>query len=144
MSSTPRNRGLSRRHCIRLPRFMCMNDNTGIGLLFGLPFVVLLLGWLIIAGVAAVVAPDDRKGTFFLITFFFLGPLGIAAAAIAQPRPQRRPLPGPAWQQPSVPDVIGNTNPGPLSSGPNPSSSSRVPLAGEGLNEWFKRSFGPK
>ena len=121
-----------------------MDDKTGIGLLFGLPFVVLLVAWLIVAGVAALVAPDDRKGTFFLITLFFLGPLGIAAAAIAQPRPPRLPLPGPAGQQPSGPDFIGNTNPGPLSSGPSPSSRSRAPVAGEGMTEWVKRTFNSK
>lgn len=42
--------------------------------------------------VAAWVAPDGRKLTFFWITLFFLGPLGIAAAAIAQPRPPKQPV----------------------------------------------------
>ncbi len=42
--------------------------------------------WIVIALVAAAVAPDDRRITFFLITLFFLGPIGIAAASIAQPR----------------------------------------------------------
>lgn len=121
-----------------------MDDNIGIAWLFGIPFGVLLIAWLIVAGVAALVAPDDRKGTFFLITLFFLGPLGIAAAAIAQPRPRRPPLPGLARQQPSVPDFIGSTNPGPSSSGPSPSSRSRVPLAGEGMTEWVKRTFNSK
>jgi hypothetical protein len=58
-------------------------------LLLGLPFGVLLLLWLIMGLIAAWVAPEDRRLVFFLLTFFLLlGPLGVAAAAIAQPRRQ--------------------------------------------------------
>lgn len=56
----------------------------------GVGILVLLAIWLLLfPTVAAVVAPDDRRWTFFWITLFFLGPFGIAAAAIAQPRPPR-------------------------------------------------------
>jgi len=62
-------------------------DDANLGaFLLGLPLAVIVIGWLIVGIVAAVVAPKDRQGTFLLITLFFLGPLGIAAAAIAQPR----------------------------------------------------------
>jgi predicted Abi (CAAX) family protease len=37
--------------------------------------------------VAAIVAPDGRRGEFFLLTLLVLiGPLGVACAAVANPR----------------------------------------------------------
>jgi DNA-directed RNA polymerase subunit RPC12/RpoP len=47
-------------------------------------FVTLLLIWLVCGVVAQAVAPD-RRATFFWVTFLILGPLGVAAALIAQP-----------------------------------------------------------
>ncbi len=76
--------------------------NSG-SFILGLPFAVVFVLWIVCGVVAAVVAPWDRRMTFFLITLFFLGPIGIAAAAIAQPRRQlgrvgepdaRTPTPG--------------------------------------------------
>jgi hypothetical protein len=61
------------------------SDNIG-QYIVGIPVAVVLFLWLLVAVVASLVAPDDRRWTFFWITLFFLGPLGIAAAAIAQPR----------------------------------------------------------
>ena len=78
-----------------------MNESdTGLvaGIL-ALPILVILFLWLIVALVAAAVAPIGRRLQFFIITLFFLGPLGIAAAAVAQPRPPRygvAPAPRPA------------------------------------------------
>lgn len=52
-------------------------------------------GWLILAAlvlffplIAALVAPDDRRWTFFFLTIFMLlpGPIGVGCAAIANPR----------------------------------------------------------
>jgi DNA-directed RNA polymerase subunit RPC12/RpoP len=57
-----------------------------------LELVIILVVWLICAGVAWTLAPD-RYMTFFLVTLLILGPLGVAAALIAQPRdavPPRR------------------------------------------------------
>jgi DNA-directed RNA polymerase subunit RPC12/RpoP len=53
-----------------------------------------IVTWLVLAVVASLVAPADRSGTFFWTTLLFLGPLGLMAALIAQPRPrvQWRPL----------------------------------------------------
>lgn len=68
-----------------------MNSPQGVADIFAslsiIAIGVLVFLWVLIAAVAAVVAPYDRRLTFFLITLFFLGPIGIAAAAVAQPRP---------------------------------------------------------
>jgi hypothetical protein len=49
---------------------------------------VLILGALVICGlIAEAVAPLDRTWVFFWLTVLGLGPLGILAAAVAQPRP---------------------------------------------------------
>ena len=85
-----------------------MDESGSFGaFLLTVPFVLILIAWLIVAGVAAWVAPEGRRLTFFLITLFFLGPIGIAAAAIAQPRPAAsRPVsaaPIQARQQPVIP-----------------------------------------
>jgi len=56
--------------------------------LFATPFIVGIVYWLLCAVTAGVVAPRGRETTFVLITLFFLGPIGIAAAAVAQPRNQ--------------------------------------------------------
>ena len=71
-----------------------MNNDAYI---LGLPFVVVFVLWIVLALVAAWVAPADRRVTFFLLTAFFLGPIGLAAASIAQPRtaPQNMHNPAP-------------------------------------------------
>lgn len=46
-----------------------------------------VLLWVVIAIVAAVVAPDDRPWSFFWCTLL-LGPLGIVLALIAPARPE--------------------------------------------------------
>jgi hypothetical protein len=38
-------------------------------------------------GVAALVAPQGRRVTFFLLSLFFLGPFGVGFASVAPPRP---------------------------------------------------------
>jgi hypothetical protein len=45
--------------------------------------------WLLIAMLAALVAPDDRVWHFFWCTLLLLGPLGVAVALLAQPRHYR-------------------------------------------------------
>ena len=45
--------------------------------------------WLLMAFLAAAVAPDDRPWSFFWCTFLLLGPLGVAVALLAQPRHHR-------------------------------------------------------
>jgi hypothetical protein len=49
---------------------------------------VLILLVLFFPLIAALVAPDGRRGTFFLLTFLLIlpGPFGVACAAIAHPR----------------------------------------------------------
>lgn len=44
--------------------------------------------WLLIALLAAAVAPDDRSWPFFWCTFLLLGPIGVALALIAPSRPR--------------------------------------------------------
>jgi hypothetical protein len=65
-----------------------MNDNNVdlVTLLATTPLGLIVFLWLLVAFVAAHVAPDGRKGMFFVIALLFLGPFGIAAAPIAQPR----------------------------------------------------------
>jgi DNA-directed RNA polymerase subunit RPC12/RpoP len=48
--------------------------------------VIAFFVWLVCGFVAQAVAPD-RNTMFFWVTFLILGPLGVAAALIAQPRP---------------------------------------------------------
>ncbi len=52
--------------------------------------LILLLLMLFFPLIAALVAPDDRRWTFFFLTFFLLlpGPIGVACAAVANPRPK--------------------------------------------------------
>ncbi len=61
--------------------------------------ITLLVVWLLIygicGGVAALVAPQGRRLTFFFITLFFLGPLGVGFASIA---PTRAPYREDAWR----------------------------------------------
>ena len=57
-------------------------------------FVVWIGVWIGTAIAASNLAPDDRSSNFFWATLLVLGPLGLAAALIAQPRetaPTRRP-----------------------------------------------------
>ena len=58
------------------------NDTHELELLAGVPVILIVVGWIAVA----IVAPAGRNGTFFIITLLFLGPLGLAAAAVAQPR----------------------------------------------------------
>jgi DNA-directed RNA polymerase subunit RPC12/RpoP len=59
--------------------------------------IIFLTLWVILAVVAYAVAPDDRRWPFVGLTLL-IGPIGLAAAAIAQPRepayaaPPRRPV----------------------------------------------------
>jgi ribosomal protein S27E len=57
--------------------------------------VTLIVVWLISAAVAAGVAPRERRPEFFLLTLFFLGPLGVGFAAVAVPR---EPAPPGRWR----------------------------------------------
>jgi hypothetical protein len=78
------------------------NDAGGIGaalaFLTALPFVLGILYWIALIVAAVLVAPPDRRGTFGLLTAFLLGPLGVAAASIAQPRHL------PLWSRKKCPD----------------------------------------
>src|SRR5689334_15080875 len=56
---------------------------TGIGL--GL-IVLLIVLWGFFGVIAMIVAPSDRRWTFFWLTFLMFGPVGILAAAVASPR----------------------------------------------------------
>jgi hypothetical protein len=53
--------------------------------------VIALLVWILVFGflgaIAAIVAPPRRRLRFFVLTFCFLGPLGIGFAAVAPPVP---------------------------------------------------------
>ncbi|WP_396913649.1 hypothetical protein [Mycolicibacterium sp.] len=60
----------------------------GSFLLFAAVFLVV---WLLVALLACAVAPDDRAWSFFWCTLLLLGPLGVAVALLAQPRPPERP-----------------------------------------------------
>jgi hypothetical protein len=62
------------------------NERMDIELLFFL----IPMAWLALIFVAYFVAPDDRRLTFSLLTALVAGPLGVLAAAVAQPR--SRPL----------------------------------------------------
>jgi hypothetical protein len=88
-----------------------MNDSNDVPAIFagfGLFFIfVLVVMWLVLGGIAALVAPDDRRLTFFWLTFLLLGPLGVHAAAIASPRdpafaPSLRPV-SPPRSKPALP-----------------------------------------
>jgi hypothetical protein len=64
-------------------------NNDRIGALLAHDYAIgILVVWLLIAVAACIVAPD-RRGTFFVMPLLFLGPLGLAAALIAQPREPR-------------------------------------------------------
>jgi len=62
-------------------------DDASAGFILGMPVVVVLVAWIAMALIAAWIAPFDRRMVFFLLTAFILGPFGVMAAAIAQPRP---------------------------------------------------------
>jgi len=47
---------------------------------------VLIFVWVVSAIVAATAAPEGRAAEFFVLTLFFLGPLGVGFAAVAVPR----------------------------------------------------------
>jgi DNA-directed RNA polymerase subunit RPC12/RpoP len=74
-------------------RIMRQPDTDGsdsiLAAFWGLGFVafLLILVFLGVCGVIAwLVAPDDRKWTFFWLTVLLFGPLGILAASVASPR----------------------------------------------------------
>lgn len=61
-------------------------DNDQIDLAPYLPVILIVL-LVFFPAIAALVAPPDRRGTFFLLTLFVLpGPLGVACASVAQAR----------------------------------------------------------
>ena len=69
-------------------------NNNPVEAIFTSYFIAIIVAWVLLALVASYVAPDRRGWTFFWTTLLFLGPLGLMAALIAQPRPraQWRPL----------------------------------------------------
>jgi DNA-directed RNA polymerase subunit RPC12/RpoP len=69
------------------------DHSSGELLILGMPVVVVVLVWLITAVIAGIVAPSDRRGTFFVLTLLLFGPVGIALALIAQPRATASPRP---------------------------------------------------
>lgn len=74
-------------------RFMQNSDTNGpeavldallsLGIL---TILMLLVIWGLCGWIAWIVAPEDRRWTFFWLTFLLFGPLGILAAAVASPR----------------------------------------------------------
>ena len=67
---------------------MAKNGFDAADFMVGNIVFLLVLGLVIYGicgGVAAVVAPERRRLRFFLLTLFFLGPLGVGFAAIAPP-----------------------------------------------------------
>src|SRR5689334_290252 len=74
---------------------------AAIGLL---PLIILLVVWLVCGAVASGIGPDRYAGRLFILTFLFLGPLGVAVAlimkAIEDYAPsQAPPLPTPTSAQ---------------------------------------------
>ena len=64
-----------------------MSYDQGLFETFGVGEAIILITiWVIMAALAYVHAPDDRRWQFVGLTLVLLGPLGVAAAAIAQPR----------------------------------------------------------
>jgi hypothetical protein len=62
-------------------------------LTFGVGELILFLTvWIILAVVAWVVAPDDRRWQFVGLTLRLLGPVGVVAAAVAQRRVPIEPV----------------------------------------------------
>jgi hypothetical protein len=55
--------------------------------LSGLVLAIVIIVWLFIALCAYIVAPRDRAWGFFWCTLLILGPIGVAVALLAQPRP---------------------------------------------------------
>ena len=53
-----------------------------------LPLIAGALLWLVLSLAAAAVAPSGRRVVFFFCTLLVLGPLGLMAALIANPRPK--------------------------------------------------------
>jgi hypothetical protein len=51
-----------------------------------LTILAFLVIWVVCGFIAWAVAPDDRRWTFFWLTFLLFGPLGILAASVASPR----------------------------------------------------------
>ena len=66
------------------------SDSDGILAIFAGAWILTILAFLVFWGVcgliAWVVAPDDRRWTFFWLTFLLFGPIGILAASVASPR----------------------------------------------------------
>jgi hypothetical protein len=63
-----------------------MGNATNWGIFtFVMFFFIWLVLWVLLAWIAAMVAPDDRIGTFVGLTLLF-GPVGVLAAAVASPR----------------------------------------------------------
>jgi hypothetical protein len=73
-----------------MSRSTVMNENVhssfDLGSVFGAYIGTIIAIWVVCAIVAAAVAPRGRRGEFFLSTLFFLGPLGVGFASVAQPR----------------------------------------------------------
>ena len=65
----------------------CQQIADWIAQIQGLFLAAAVLLWLTIAFCAYIVAPRDRPWGFFWCTLLFLGPIGIAVALLAQPRP---------------------------------------------------------
>ena len=84
-----------------------MGKDNGAGLaLLGLgllPLFILFIVWLIAAGVAAFIADSRGRSSigFFLVTFFFLGPLGPGFALLADREVNGVPV-GPAATRPKA------------------------------------------
>lgn len=57
--------------------------------------------WSVTAAAAWMVAPADRRWTFFWITLSILGPLGVLGAAVASPR---KPTPCAPMERPAAPN----------------------------------------
>src|SRR5271166_2499200 len=74
-----------------------MDNDLGSGFVLVLLLAFAIAIWLVIAWLAASLAPADRRVTFFWLTFL-LGPFGVLLAIVASPRdpayfaPRPRPI----------------------------------------------------
>ncbi len=76
-----------------------MNDGSAVWAFILANFIIAFFLWLVVFGicgaVAAWVGPPEDRVRWFLLTFFFLGPMGVGFAAIAPSGPRKRED---AWQ----------------------------------------------
>lgn len=58
------------------------NDDAVFAAIGLLPLIIIFVAWLVCGAVASGIGPDRYSGRLFILTFLFLGPLGVAVALI--------------------------------------------------------------